>query len=93
MSQQLDMCCQDEVYRSMWERAIEEAIEKLVGVTGVSKLMFVGTSDGGPPTAHQEHLACFFPGEAGYLNQFYILITSPSHAPYTHPTGAAPSRL
>lgn len=52
----------DEVYRAMWEAAVDEAIEKLVGVTSASGLVFVGSLQFGGLQARQEHLACFFPG-------------------------------
>jgi hypothetical protein len=54
---------QDEVYRAMWELAVDEAIDKLVSTTAVSNLTFVGSWQYGMLNTRLEHLACFFPGE------------------------------
>jgi len=42
--------------------AMDEAIDKMVGTTELSGLMFVGLYSYTFLQARQEHLACFFPG-------------------------------
>ena len=42
--------------------AMDEAMDRLVGTTELSGLMFVGLYSYGFLQARQEHLACFFPG-------------------------------
>ncbi len=44
--------------------AVDEALDKLVGTTEPSGLMFVGIYSYTFLQARQEHLACFFPGAA-----------------------------
>ena len=51
-----------EKYRARWEMAMDEAIDKMVGTTELSGLMFVGLYSYTFLQARQEHLACFFPG-------------------------------
>ena len=61
----------------MWERSVDEAIEKLVGTTAASNLTFVGSWQYGSLSARLEHLACFFPGGCqmrGWQEMLFIYI-------------------
>ena len=53
---------QEEMYRAMWEKATDEALEKLVAVSAKG-LTFIGQRRHvGGLVGKMEHLACYFPG-------------------------------
>ena len=48
------------MYFSMWERSMDEALEKLVRQSGT--LTWVGKSTSGMVQPSMEHLSCYLPG-------------------------------
>lgn len=52
----------EDLWRHMWERAVDDALARLLGTTKASNLSYFGVSNYGHLEARQEHLACFFPG-------------------------------
>ena len=57
-----DVCMQDEMYRAMWEKSMDEMMTKLMA-TSVGSLLYVGLIQHSTMFEPRlEHLTCFLPG-------------------------------